>query len=83
MDTSHYLLNGPEATNSAEKTAMIFIDPTTPAGEPTVLLGREYEIQHMPIRQDPSVIRGKVVWAGIPMVLRPKAITKDMQCIYA
>ena len=62
---------------------MIFIDPMTPSGEPTILLGKEYEIQHMPVRQDPSVIRGKGVWAGIPMVLRPKAITVDMQVIYA
>ncbi len=83
IDTSHYLLNGAEATNSANKSAMIFIDPMTPSGEPTILLGKEYEIQHMPVRQDPSVIRGKVVWAGIPMVLRPKAITVDMQVIYA
>ena len=69
-----YLLGTAETTSTG---AVIMFDRKTPAGEPTCVLGEEYPIAHYPTSQNPLGIKGKVLYAGIPCVLRPLAFTKD------
>ena len=69
-----YLLNTIETTSTG---AMAVVDRKTPAGEPTIVLGDEYPVKHYPTSQNSLGIKGKVLWAGIPCVLRPKAITLE------
>lgn len=69
-----YLLNTAETTSTG---ALVMFDRKTPAGEPTCVLGEEYAVMHVPTSQNPLGIKGKVIWAGIPCVLRPYAFTQD------
>lgn len=69
--TTEKLLNAAETTATG---AMCMIDPMTPHGEPTVVIGEEYPVIHYPITNNPVYIKGKVVWGGMAMVLKPKAI---------
>ena len=71
--TTEKLIGEAETTS---KGAMCMIDPMTPQGEPTVVIGEEYPIVHYPITNNPVYTKGKVVWGGMAMVLRPNAVTK-------
>lgn len=72
IDTTAYIINAAETTSTG---AMVMIDSKTPLGEPTVAIGEEYPITHYPTTQNPLYIKGKVIWSGCALVLRPKAIT--------
>lgn len=81
MKFSYYLLNGDETSSS--NSEMAFIDPRTPSGEPTILIGDEYPITHYPFVNNPMAIRGKVIYGGCPMVIRPKAVAHDPDVVYS
>ena len=74
MDITKYLLNTAETTSTG---AMLFFDRKTPAGEPTCVIGDEYPVAHYPTSQNPLGVKGKVLWAGIPCVLRPYAFAQE------
>jgi hypothetical protein len=74
MKTTKYLLNAAETTTTG---ACLLFDRKTPAGEPTCVIGDEYPVAHYPTSQNALGIKGKVLWAGIPCVLRPYAFTQD------
>jgi len=74
LDVTPYLLGTAETTSTG---AIVMFDRMTPANEPTCVLGEEYSINHYPTSQSQLGIKGKVLWAGIPCVLRPYAFTKD------
>ena len=74
MNVTPYLLNTAETTSTG---ALILLDRKTPGGEPTVVLGDEYPVAHYPTSQNSLGIKGKVLWAGIPCVIRPLALTQD------
>lgn len=74
LDVSKYLLNTAETTSTG---CSLMFDRKTPAGEPTCVLGEEYPVAHYPISDSRLGTRGKVIWAGIPIVLRPYAFTYD------
>jgi len=79
MDVTPYLLGTAETTSTG---ACVLLDRKTPAGEPTVVIGDEYPVAHYPTSQSALGIKGKVLWAGIPCVLRPYALTKDEAITY-
>ena len=72
MFVTPYLIN---ATETSSTGSMVMIDPKTPMGEPTVVIGEVYPVTHYPTSQNSLFIKGKIIWAGCAMVLRPKAIT--------
>lgn len=74
-----YLLGTAETTSTG---AIMMFDRKTPAGEPTAVIGDEYPVSHIPTSQNRLGIKGKVIWAGIPCVLRPYAFTKDEAITY-
>jgi len=74
MDITKYLLGAAEA---AQTGCMLFFDRKTPAGEPTCVIGEEFPIAYHPITRSRLGTSGKVIWAGIPMVLRPLAFSAD------
>jgi len=74
LDVTKYLLGTAETTSTA---ACLFFDRKTPAGEPTCVIGEEYPIAHLPMKRPMYGVGGKVIWSGIPIVLRPYAFTKD------
>lgn len=74
MDITKHLIGTAETTSTG---AMIMFDRKTPAGEPTAFIGEEYPIAYYPITRSELVSAGKVVWAGIPIVLRPLAFSQD------
>jgi len=71
---SPFLMN---ATDSGINSSMCVLQRMTPDGEPTVVLGEEYPIRHYPMTQNAFGIKGKIIWAGIPMVIRPLAINLE------
>lgn len=79
LDVTPYLLGTAETTSTG---ACLMFDRKTPAGEPTCVIGEEYPIAHYPTSQNSLGIKGKVLWAGIPCVLRPYAFTKDEAITY-
>ena len=79
MDVTKYLLNTAETTSTG---AAVLFDRKTPGGEPTCVIGDEYPVAHYPTSQNSLGIKGKVLWAGIPCVLRPTAFTKDEAITY-
>ena len=79
LDVTPYLLGTVETTSTG---AVIMFDRKTPAGEPTCVIGEEYPVAHYPTSQNSLGIKGKVLWAGIPCVLRPTAFTKDEAITY-
>lgn len=74
LDVTPYLIGTAETTSTG---AVVMFDRKTPAGEPTCVLGDEYPISHIPTSQNPLGVKGKVIYAGIPCVLRPYAFVKD------
>lgn len=74
IKTTPYLLNTAETTSNG---AMIMFDPKTPNGEPTAVIGEVYPVTHYPTTQNPLYIKGKVIWAGCSMVMRPYAFTAE------
>ncbi len=74
MKATPYLLNAAETTSTG---VIVMVDRKTPAGEPTIVLGDEYPIRHIPTSQNALGVKGKVIWAGIPCVLRTNAIAHD------
>jgi len=66
-----FLLN---ATDDGSASSMVVLQRMTPRGEPTVVLGEEYPVRHYPMTQNAFGVKGKVIWGGIPMVIRPLAI---------
>ena len=72
MDTTPFLINKTETTSLG---AMVLIDPKTSLNEPTVAIGEEYPVTHYPTTQNPLYIKGKVIWSGCALVLRPKAVS--------
>jgi uncharacterized linocin/CFP29 family protein len=74
MDITKYLLGTAETTSTG---AMLFFDRKTPAGEPTCVIGEEFPIAYHPITRSRLGTSGKIIWAGIPMVLRPYAFSQD------
>lgn len=66
------------ATDTGAASTMVVLQRMTPRGEPTVVLGEEYPIRHYPMEQNAMGIRGKFIWAGTAMVIRPLAITMDV-----
>lgn len=79
LDVTPYLLGTVETTSTG---AVIMFDRKTPAGEPTCVIGEEYPVAHYPTSQNSLGVKGKVLWAGIPCVLRPTAFTKDVAITY-
>ncbi len=79
LDVTPYLLGTVETTSTG---AVLMFDRKTPAGEPTCVIGEEYPIAHYPTSQNSLGVKGKVLWAGIPCVLRPYAFTKDEAITY-
>ena len=79
LDVTPYLMNTVE---SGANGAIVVFDRKTPAGEPTAVIGEEYPIAHYPTSQNSLGVKGKVLWAGIPCVLRPKAFTIDDAITY-
>lgn len=67
-----YMINQLETGNLG---SIALVDPKTNAGEPTIVLGEVYSVSHAPTTQNSFGIKGKVYWAGIPIVIRPEAIT--------
>ena len=74
MKVTKYLLNTAETTSTG---AAVIFDRKTPAGEPTCVIGDEYPVAHYPTSQNALGIKGKVLWAGIPCVLRPYAFAQE------
>lgn len=74
MDITKYLLGTAETTSTG---CMVMFDRKTPQGEPTCLIGEEFPIAYHPITRSRLGTSGKVIWAGIPLVLRPYAFTQD------
>jgi uncharacterized linocin/CFP29 family protein len=79
LDVTPYLLG---TVVSAATAAVMMFDRKTPAGEPTCVIGEEYPIAHYPTSQNALGVKGKVLWAGIPCVLRPYAFTQDAAITY-
>lgn len=71
MHVTKYLMNTVEISTTG---AMALIDRKTPAGEPTIVIGDEYPVMHYPTSQNALGIKGKVVWAGIPIVIREESL---------
>lgn len=79
MDVTQYLLGTAETTSTG---GFMMFDRKTPAGEPTCVIGEEYPIAQYPISRSRLGTNGKIVWAGIPCVLRPYAFTYDTAITY-
>ncbi len=79
LDVTPYL-NG--TAESGANGSVIMFDRKTPGGEPTCVIGEEYPISHYPTSQNQLHIKGKILWAGIPCVLRPTAFTMDESITY-
>ena len=68
----------PHLLGLAETTgegAILMCDRKTPDGEPTCVIGDEYPVAHYPTTQNQLGVKGKVLWAGVAIVLRPLAFT--------
>lgn len=79
LDVTPYLKGTVETTSTG---AVLMFDRKTPAGEPTAVIGEEYPIAHGPTSQNQYGVKGKVIWSGIPCVLRPYAFTMDEAITY-
>jgi len=79
LDVTPYLKGTVETTSTG---AVIMFDRKTPGGEPTCVIGEEYPVAHYPTSQNSLHIKGKILWAGIPCVLRATAFTMDESITY-
>lgn len=74
----------PTVEASASEANLVVIDPKDVNGAPTILLGESYPVMNVPNRPRAAVsASGKIVFAGVAGVLRPKAITWDENITYA
>jgi len=74
IDITKYLINTAESSGAS---VTFMFDRKTPAGEPTCVIGEEFPISYHPITRSRLGTSGKIIWAGIPLVLRPYAFTID------
>lgn len=76
IHVTEYLTNSATSATGTDN-AMLMFDRRTPKGEPTCVIGDEYSVAHYPTSQSALGIKGKVLYAGIPCVLRPYAFNAE------
>jgi len=74
MDVTHYLI---KAAAAADAGSMLMFQRKTPDGEPTCVLGESYPVSHYPTQMSSLGTKGKVLWMGASMVLRPTAFALE------